>query len=67
MYLKFRTKYEVKNRPPKERPVRRECRMYPRCIGCPYCASGFICWHENGTCMATDVQNICAVRRRTMR
>jgi hypothetical protein len=43
--------------PPKqeEKPV---CRRTEDCNGCPFPASGFICWSDNGECMRTRFEKV---------
>ena len=38
--------------PPKQEE-KRICRRSELCNGCPFPASGFICWSDNGDCMRT--------------
>lgn len=32
------------------------CREYEQCKGCNYPAHGFICWHGDGKCLRTEMQ-----------
>ena len=34
------------------------CIENERCCGCPYPAHGIICWHRDGTCLRTDMEEI---------
>ena len=34
------------------------CHETARCDGCPYPATGFICWCGDGTCMRTEMDKI---------
>ena len=40
---------------PEEKPV---CTRTEACIGCPFPASGFICWSDNGECMRTRIEKL---------
>ena len=33
------------------------CRRSERCIGCPFPATGFICWGNDDDCMKTRIEN----------
>lgn len=39
----------------RERPV---CRRSARCRDCPYPRHGIVCWHRDGTCLRTDMEEI---------
>ena len=43
--------------PPKEED-KRVCRRSEDCNGCPFPASGFICWSDNGECMRTRFEKM---------
>ena len=34
------------------------CRQSERCAGCPYPRHGVVCWHQDGTCLRTDMNKI---------
>ena len=34
------------------------CNEYERCQGCPYPRHGIVCWHRDGTCLRTDMEEI---------
>ena len=34
------------------------CRQSERCAGCPYPRHGIVCWHQDGTCLRTDMKKI---------
>ena len=34
------------------------CREYEQCDGCNYPAHGFICWHGDGKCLRTEMQEV---------
>lgn len=38
-----------------ERPV---CRHSERCRDCTHAGHGFICWHRDGSCLRTDMEEI---------
>ena len=56
----YEIKRAFKNLPdaglPDNEPV--TCRKYEQCDGCNYPAHGFICWHRDGTCLKTDMEEI---------
>lgn len=33
-------------------------RMMDRCRGCPYPRHGIICWHADGSCLRTDMEQV---------
>ncbi len=35
------------------------CRMFDRCEGCPYPATGFVCWGPDGGCLRSEMEKIC--------
>ena len=35
-----------------------ECRLSERCLGCPYPAHGFVCWHDEEHCVRTEMKKI---------
>lgn len=38
-----------------DRPV---CSYSEQCSGCPYPRHGVICWHRDGSCLRTDMEEI---------
>lgn len=44
--------------PPREETEPPVCRRSERCKGCPHARHGFICWHRDGTCLKTDMEEI---------
>ena len=34
------------------------CNEHKRCQGCPYPHHGIVCWHRDGTCLRTDMEEI---------
>ncbi len=34
------------------------CNEHERCQGCPYPRHGIVCWHRDGTCLRTDMEEI---------
>ena len=34
------------------------CNEHKRCQGCPYPRHGIVCWHRDGTCLRTDMEEI---------
>ena len=38
-----------------EKPV---CSQSERCKDCPYPAHGFVCWHDEGNCLRTEMEKI---------
>ena len=34
------------------------CNAHERCQGCPYPRHGIVCWHRDGTCLRTDMEEI---------
>lgn len=43
---------------PRDPPKPHGCTLFERCKGCPYPGHGFICWHRDGTCLKTDMEEI---------
>ena len=56
----YEIKRAFKNLPdaglPDNEPVM--CREYDQCDGCNYPAHGFICWHGDGKCLRTEMQEV---------
>ena len=56
----YEIKQAFKNLPdaglPDNEPVM--CREYDQCDGCNYPAHGFICWHGDGKCLRTEMQEV---------
>ena len=56
----YEIKQAFKNLPdaglPDNEPVM--CRKYEQYDGCNYPAHGFICWHGNGKCLRTEMQEV---------
>ena len=56
----YEIKQAFKNLPdaglPNNEPVM--CREYEQCDGCNYPAHGFICWHGDGKCLRTEMQEV---------
>jgi hypothetical protein len=44
--------------PPREKTEPPVCRRSERCKDCPHARHGFICWHRDGTCLKTDMEEI---------
>ena len=44
--------------PPREETEPLVCRRSERCKGCLHARHGFICWHRDGTCLKTDMEEI---------
>ena len=44
--------------PPREEAEPLVCRRSERCNGCPHARHGFICWHRDGNCLKTDMEEI---------
>ena len=44
--------------PPREETEPPVCRRSERCKGCPHARHGFICWHRDGICLKTDMEEI---------
>ena len=43
---------------PAEPPSRPVCTRSPLCEGCPYPATGFLCWGRDGKCLRTEMERI---------
>ena len=45
--------------PPREETEPPVCRRSERCKDCPHASRhGFLCWHRDGTCLKTDMEEI---------
>lgn len=40
------------------------CRRSERCIGCPFPATGFICWGNDDDCMKTRIEKFKEIEKR---
>ena len=56
----YEIKQAFKNLPDAELPDNASvtCYKYEQCDGCNYPAHGFICWHGDGKCLRTEMQEV---------